>query len=208
MLNSIDHIVYAVPDFNQAINDLEEKLGIRPEPGGRHLLRGTKNALVNLGNRCYLEILARDPENDKFMGQRWMGIDLISQPSITRWAINSSSIEKDNTLLQKYQADLGQISEGERKTTEGETLKWKMTLPLPAPEIDIIPFLIDWSFSDFHPTQNLKEGCILKDIFLFHPDPDSVQRVFDQMGMDISVQKDIQTAIKIKIESINGTILL
>jgi hypothetical protein len=57
------------------------KLGVKPVIGGRHLLHGTKNALINLGNQCYLEILAKDEENPTFKGTRWMGIDLITQPT-------------------------------------------------------------------------------------------------------------------------------
>ena len=59
----IDHIVYCVPDLENGIDYIEELLGIRPVFGGRHLSNGTKNALLNLGDNCYLEILAVDDES-------------------------------------------------------------------------------------------------------------------------------------------------
>ena len=37
-IDLIDHIVYAVPDFDLALSDLAEKLGVNPIIGGRHLL--------------------------------------------------------------------------------------------------------------------------------------------------------------------------
>jgi len=60
MINKIDHIVLAVPNLEEGILWLEKKLGVRPAYGGQHLTEGTHNALLNLGNNCYLELLAID----------------------------------------------------------------------------------------------------------------------------------------------------
>jgi Glyoxalase-like domain len=203
-----DHIVYAVPDFDQAIHDLEQKLGIRPVIGGRHLLRGTKNALVNLGNTCYLEILAADPENVTFDGPRWMGIDLITLPTITRWAMQTSKIEKDSLIIKMQNQELGTITEGERKTPEGETLRWKMTLPLPAPETDVIPFLIDWSASDFHPTDKLENGCLLQNITLYHPQPQMIETILENVSFNMKVFTAQAPKITIQILGKNGVVEL
>ncbi len=203
-----DHIVYAVPDFDQAIHDLEEKLGIKPVIGGRHLLRGTKNALLNLGNICYLEILAIDHENTSFIGQRWMGMDLITQPTITRWAIQTNEIEKHSHILKKQDQELGNIADGERKTSEGETLKWKMTLPLPIPEIDVIPFLIDWSSSDFHPTDRLETGCSIHSISLYHPQPEMIETLLKKLTLKMKVSFAAAPKINIQISGKNGIIEL
>ena len=56
----IDHIVYAVQDLSATMVQFEEKSGIKPIFGGFHKSFGTKNALVALGNGCYLELLAAD----------------------------------------------------------------------------------------------------------------------------------------------------
>lgn len=205
---TLDHIVYAVSDFDQAIHDLEEKLGIRPEPGGRHLLRGTKNALLNLGNSCYLEILAIDHENTSFIGQRWMGMNLITQPTITRWSIQTNEIEKHSHIIKKQRPELGDIADGERKTPEGETLKWKMTLPLPAPEIDVIPFLIDWSASDFHPTDRLETGCSIHSISLYHPQPEMIETLLEKLSLKMKVSFAVSPKISIQISGKNGIIEL
>jgi hypothetical protein len=208
MLNNIDHIVYAVPDFDNAIDDLEAKLGIKPVIGGRHLLRGTKNALLNLGNRCYLEILAIDPENTTFNGPRWMGIDLITRPTITRWAIQTTKIEEDSQIINKQHQELGSLAEGERKTPEGETLRWKMTLPLPAPEIDVIPFLLDWSASDFHPTDKLENGCLLQNITLYYPLPEMIETILEKLAFKMKVSTAGAPKITIQISGKNGIIEL
>jgi len=204
----IDHIVYAVPDFDKAIEDLEEKLGVRPVTGGKHLLHGTKNALVNLGNTCYLEILAPDSENKEFKGERWMGVDLITESKFTRWAIKSIQIEKESEILRKYEQNRGQISGGERKTPEGESLSWKMTLPFSRPEVDIIPFITDWSSSAFHPTEKLNVCCQLYGLELFHPDSEHVQLVLNQLNVDIEVKYASTPIIKTQILGLNGLITL
>lgn len=204
----LDHIVYAVPDFDNAIHDLEAKRGIKPVIGGRHLLRGTKNALLNLGNSCYLEILAIDRDNATFNGPKWMGIDFITRPTITRWAIQTTKIEVDSHIIKKQYQELGRLEEGERKTPEGETLRWKMTLPLPAPEIDVIPFLLDWSESDFHPTDKLEKGCLLQNITLYHPQPEMIETILEKLSFKMKVSTATAPKIIIQISGKNGVVEL
>lgn len=204
----IDHIVYTVPDFDLALTVLEEKLDIKPVIGGRHLRHGTKNALINLGNQCYLEILAVDEENTTFKGSRWMGLDLISQPTITRWAVKSPDIERGGVILKNYQSDLGQISSGERLTTDGSLIKWQMTLPTSAPEVDIIPFLLDWSESAFHPCDRLERGCRLKEIIFYHPDAHSLQGLFDELQIKYKIQNHTTPKIALRIAGQKGDLFL
>src|SRR5439155_24158845 len=57
----LDHLVYATGEVAATVADLEGKLGVRATPGGRHAGLGTHNALLDLGQHSYLEIIGPDP---------------------------------------------------------------------------------------------------------------------------------------------------
>jgi len=188
-MHKLDHIVYAVPNLEEAMNWFEEQTGIRPVFGGHHTTQGTKNAILKLGDQCYLELLALDEENKTISAPRWMGIDLITAPKITRWAIQSIDLEKDSQVLKKYHPKMGNISGGQRKMTNGKLLTWKLTMPLAEPEIEIAPFLIDWQYSESHPADGLEEQCSLVELRLIHPQHEQLQKVLDQLNLEINITK-------------------
>lgn len=200
----IDHIVYAVPDLAAACQHIEDDWGIRPRIGGRHLTQGTQNALLNLGQGCYLEILALDPSNQAIAAPRWMGIDLIDAPLISRWALRSSDLKADQTVLRAYHPEMGTRSSGERQTTQGDVLRWKMILPLANPEVELVPFMVDWRSSHAHPCDQLPAGCQLRALHLYHPAPASLTAVLHQLGDDRSVQLAAQPRMVIDVETPNG----
>ena len=81
-LDQIDHLVYATPDLEATVTALEQLLGVRASEGGRHPGRGTRNALLAIGPRSYLEIVGPDPEQHLLEHSTWFGIDALSGPKI------------------------------------------------------------------------------------------------------------------------------
>ena len=61
MISSVDHLIIAVKDLDQAINDYEKVLDVPPCWKGKHSELGTRNALFNFEN-IYLELLSPSEE--------------------------------------------------------------------------------------------------------------------------------------------------
>lgn len=208
MLDKIDHIVYAVPDLDISIDWFREVHGLMVVNGGRHVEHGTKNALLQIGNQTYLELLTIDHSNVNAKIPRWMGIDDIEVPTITRWSIVSKDIESDAKILQRYNSKMGMLTAAQRLLPTGELLKWKMTLPLSNPIIETVPFLIDWQESESHPCDKLIQECSLVEIKIEHPNPSSFLKLYSDLEINLKVEFHISVRINMKIKGPYGMIEL
>ncbi len=75
MRSSIDHLVVTCANLAQGDEWLTGQLGVTLQPGGRHTTMGTHNRLLRLGPRCYLELIAIDPEAATPTRPRWFALD-------------------------------------------------------------------------------------------------------------------------------------
>ena len=207
-MRQIDHLVYCVSNLERSMNDFEKLTGVRPVFGGYHATQGTKNALVGLGNKCYLELLAIDHQNEDILPPRWMGIDLLGESKFTRWALHAENLEKDADTVKNYNPVLSKVTGGQRKTAAGELLKWQLSLPAASPEVEVVPFFIDWSRSAAHPADSLGRECGLLGIELKHPRPDIIGPVFEQLGLEVDLFEAAEASIRVTLNTPKGVITL
>jgi len=169
----LDHLVYATPDLEATVADLEATLGVRAAPGGRHVGRGTRNAIVRLSEFSYFEIIAPDPTQANAPRPLWFGIDALTSPRLVTWAIQLGDVERVMGDAARAGVVLGAISHGSRETSEGEVLRWRLTNPDVMIDDGLVPFLIDWGRSR-HPATTAPRGVSLRALRGEHPDAERV----------------------------------
>jgi hypothetical protein len=72
----LDHVTVMAASLVRGINYVSEVLGATVPQGGKHPLMGTHNALAQLGDEKFLEILAIDPEAERPKRPRWFCLDM------------------------------------------------------------------------------------------------------------------------------------
>src|SRR5205085_400833 len=125
-----------------AVADLEARFGIRAQAGGRHTGLGTHNALLALGPRTYLEIIAPDPGQPAPPVPRPFGLDDLASGALVSWALTCDDIDQAVAEARRHGYDPGQIADGQRVTSAGTVLRWRATGSARAS--GLVPFLISW----------------------------------------------------------------
>ncbi|KPF62603.1 hypothetical protein IP69_20200 [Bosea sp. AAP35] len=133
MPQSIDHIVIAVSDLDRATADYIA-LGFTVLPGGAHP-RGSRNALVVLGDGAYLEIIAF---SRPVSGFRWWEVLDRAGSGLVDYAV-LPAVTLDADLAQARAGGItieGPIA-GERLQSDGTRIAWRSARP-PEPDIPFI----------------------------------------------------------------------
>jgi len=203
----VDHILYTVPDVPAAVDELAQALGVRATMGGRHLGRGTRNALLALGPESYLEILGPDAEQPEPERPRWFGIDALTAPRLAAWAAKSSRLEELVELARRKGVDLGSVESGSRQRPDGVTLRWRLTDPDALVADGLVPFFIDWGDTP-HPARTAAEGASLVQLRAEHPSPDRVEPLLRAVDVDLPVELGPRPGLVATIAGLAGRVEL
>jgi hypothetical protein len=206
-LTRIDHLIYATPDPDRTVADLETQTGVRASAGGSHPGRGTRNALLALGARCYLEILGPDPGQPPPERPRTRGIDQLRAARLVGWAANAPDLENLSRRAMAQGVELGGVRPGSRRKPDGGLLQWRFTDPNKILLDGLVPFLIDWGGAA-HPALDAARGCALLELRAEHPDPAAVLHALHALDLSIPVSKAAVPALVARIKSPRGAIVL
>jgi hypothetical protein len=207
ILARVDHLVYATTDLDRGISEIERLLGVRAIPGGRHAAWGTRNALASLGIRCYLEIIAPDPEFTTGAAGRPFGLEGLGASRLVTWVANGSGLEQVRAAAAERGVVLGNVLSGERQRPDGTLLRWTLTDPRQVVADGIVPFFIDWGQSP-HPALVSPQGATLVSLRAEHPEPDRVCGLLRVLGLELSVEAGPVPALVAEIDCPQGRVVL
>jgi hypothetical protein len=170
----LDHLVVASARLDDGVDWVEQRLGARPQPGGQHVAMGTHNALLKLGARAYLEVIAIDPDGAPPARPRWFALDepamqsrLAGGPALITWVLRCDSLAGACARV----PDLGEILSMSR----GD-FRWKIAVPegRSLPWAGVLPAAIQWEpgldGAALHPCDRLPDSaCELLELKLAHP---------------------------------------
>jgi len=194
----VDHLIYAAPDLVAAVADLEHRFGVRAQAGGQHIGLGTHNALLALGPRTYLEIVAPDPGQPEPSVPRPLRVGDVISGRLVGWALAYTDIDRAVAAARRRGYDPGEVGDGHRVGPTGTELRWRATASALAE--DLIPFLICWGDTE-HPARSAPPGLILQSLRIEHPDPASLTPKLIALGADIDVTRTPAPAL---VASLSG----
>ncbi|MEX2029507.1 MAG: VOC family protein [Anaerolineales bacterium] len=207
LLPHIDHLVYATPDVTATMQAVADLLGVTPAVGGRHPVWATRNALLALGPRCYLEIVGPDEQAPPVPPPRPFGLELLSAPRLVTWVAAGADLSQIVTSARRMDVDLGNVDARSRLRPDGSELTWRMTDLFAPREGGVIPYFIDWGDSP-HPAAGAPAGCVLLGLEAEHPNAVRVRGILTHLGLDLAVKVGPEPALIGTILSPRGEIEL
>ena len=202
----LDHLVWAVPDLERGVAQLDRAIGIEATMGGSHVGLGTANFLLGLDEGAYLEVIGPDATQPQPPAERPFGVDDLLHPRLVTFAVRVENIEATVDELRRLGHDPGEPHAMQRALPDGGTLSWRLTHP-PDWAAGVVPFLIEWR-DVIHPSQSCAQGARLERLHAQHPDPSRVAAVWNAMGLDYFVEGGPIARLEATVRGPAGSITL
>ena len=198
----LDHILLGCSDLQGGIEFVEQHTGVRAAMGGVHPGRGTQNALLSLGTRRYLEIIAPDPaqHTDNPLAAR---VQALSEPRLVGWAAHSRDIRALAAQLSKAGVEAEGPTAGSRQRPDGKTLHWQ-TLNLKDDLNGLLPFFIEWAADSAHPSEDAPSGCQVLELVLLTPDPAGMGQLASKLSLDVPIARGASQQLHAMIDGPKG----
>lgn len=203
---ALDHLMVGSADLDAGVAWFDKLTGVRPVFGGNHPGRGTRNALVSLGGRHYLEIIAPDPAQASVRAPLVERLRGLASPRPIEWAAATADIAavKSKALAAGIKSE--GPTPGSRQRPDGRLLKWS-TLNLEDPT-QLLPFFIQWESSSPHPSEDSPKGCKLAELRFESPDAAEATRLLQKLGLRADVAQGAQPRILAVLTTPRGRVEL
>ncbi|MEM8929975.1 MAG: VOC family protein [Acidobacteriota bacterium] len=182
MAVSLDHLVWATPDLDSGVAEIESRLGTSVTPGGRHPGVGTHNAVLDMGHQTYFEVLAPDPTQDRLwsFGRRVAGLDT---PGFVGWACRTDDARATAQAAKDAGLYPGMVLSMSRQRPNGTVLSWRLFEIEGSPFGRLLPFFVEWRDGG-HPCDHLPDvGVRLVELQVETPDPDGLRVLLDALDV-------------------------
>ena len=208
---TLDHLIVAADTRGNGEDFLESVLGVRPLRGGKHASMGTHNRLLKLGERCFLEVIALDPDAAAPARPRWFDLDrpavralLAQQPRLIHWVARTDDIE---TARRASPIDPGPVH-----TVSRGSFRWRITIPDDGsrPGAGVLPTLIQWEDAR-HPADDMPDGGVrIAALAAAHPEPASIRAALTALGLGetLKVTFDAAPRLAAMLTTRRGTVTL
>ena len=204
----LDHILLGVADLESGIAWVDQRTGVRAVFGGVHPGRGTRNALLSLGPRRYLEIIAPDPKQQlERLEAPAQPLAAMREPRLFNWAVHTTDIAGAARRAVAAGFAIDGPADGSRTRPDGKVLRWK-TCRLKDDRGGLLPFFIEWSPESVHPSADAPSGCRLERFYVQSPQPQEFAKQCHSLGLEVPVEKAAKPLLRAVVGSPKGPVEL
>jgi glyoxalase-like protein len=201
----LDHILLGTSDLDAGIGLLRRHTGVKATFGGAHPGRGTHNALLSLGERRYLEIIAPDPQQAVSTDPLALRLRKFSEPRLVGWAAHPGALGTFAETLRERNIGFDGPKQGSRKRLDGGLLRWQ-TLNLRDDAAGLLPFFIEWDPGSPHPAADSPQGLRIVRFELATPTPEALNRTAELLSLDAPVVKADEPQIRASFAGPKGNL--
>lgn len=209
----LDHVVCICADLERGSAWFAARTGVEPRYGGLHSTGLTHNAILGLGAKCYLEILApagRSGLNDN----EWARLArAAAEPSVLTYCLRVTRPLAELGRAMEVRGWKGtQLIDGGRAQPDGVQLCWQSLIPTVEPFGFAFPFFIDWLESP-HPADLLYPvqagaGLRLDSFAVGHPQAGALAQRLAQLRCPIDTYLAPATQFRLRLATPRGAVEL
>lgn len=206
---AVDHLLLGVGDLDLGIAWVERKTGVKAVVGGSHPGVGTRNALLSLGGKRYLEIIAPDPAQKAYNFP--IDVRQLAEPKLITWAAGTGDIDSVAKKARAAGYEIFGPREGSRTRPDGKRLEWKslgVGNELGREGVEPIPFFIEWAGGSVHPSQDSPEGCELQALEIEHPNPSRMTEALQKLEIAANVKEGKTVRLAAAVKAPKGLVKL